>query len=96
MGGLVAALCVLAIPIWILGIPGVNNAYATGWTIGLFALLLYPLAWSIVMIVWLALRKRKSGEGARSFDRSIGLASVAALGMAIFVLIFAFVWMSRA
>lgn len=37
-----AVLCVGAIPLWILGIPGTENNYAKGWKMGFAVLYLYP------------------------------------------------------
>lgn len=34
LSGVVAELCVLALPMWALGVPGVENNYAKGWRMG--------------------------------------------------------------
>lgn len=60
----VAALCVLALPMWALGVPGVENQYARGWKMGLNVLLFYPLAWFINYAPYF-LARRKVGDEAR-------------------------------
>lgn len=40
---ILAVLCLVALPLWILGIPGVENDYARGWKLGLGALVALPL-----------------------------------------------------
>jgi hypothetical protein len=57
--GLLAALCVLAFPLWILGAPGVENEYARGWLMGLQVLIAYPLCWIATLTVWF-IRSRKA------------------------------------
>jgi len=44
--GLLALLCALALPIWILGVPGVENEYARGWLMGLQVIIAYPMCWA--------------------------------------------------
>lgn len=48
VGHTMAAACVLALPLWLLGVPGVENQYARGWKMGLNVLLLFPPAWLCV------------------------------------------------
>ena len=45
VSGIVAGIFVLLLPLWILGVPGVDNQYAKGWKMGLNVLLLYPPGW---------------------------------------------------
>jgi len=61
----VAALCALAFLPWLMGVPGTDNDYARGWTIGFFALVYYLCLYILVMILklvarmgWLPLRAR--------------------------------------
>ena len=51
---LVAILCALAIVPWILGIPGTDNNYAKGWTIGFYALLFYLTAFIVLAVLRVA------------------------------------------
>ena len=43
--GIIAGLCLLVLPLWIFGVPGVDNNYAKGWSMGLSVLFFYPLSW---------------------------------------------------
>lgn len=45
VSGLFAALCLLGLPLWILGVPGVEGQYAKGWIMGLYVLLIFPGVW---------------------------------------------------
>lgn len=53
-----AILALLAILPWLLGTPGVSgNAYARGWSIGLQAILAYPVVFvGLVVFRWIAAR----------------------------------------
>ena len=75
IGLLGAFLCLLALPLWVLGVPGVENLYAQGWKLGLNVLLFYPLAWLPMAIAWLVTRRRRAARGERG--ASWGLASIA-------------------
>jgi hypothetical protein len=55
--GTFAALCVLGIPLWILGVPGTQNAYAKGWEMGLGVILKYPAAWLAIYLPYFVLNK---------------------------------------
>lgn len=50
--GLAAVLCVVAFPIWILGVPGVQNKYAKGWGMGFEVIVAYPIAWLVNFVVF--------------------------------------------
>ena len=59
LGDAFAALCVVALPLWILGVPGdpgppgKQSAYARGWTMGLGVVCVYPIARALnVVSVW--------------------------------------------
>ena len=52
----VAALCALAFLPWLMGVPGTDNDYAKGWTIGFFALVYYLCLYILVMILKLVAR----------------------------------------
>ena len=58
--GVVAGLCILIFPLWILGVPGVDNEYARGWNMGLNVILLYPVACALNYVPYLFVRARLS------------------------------------
>jgi hypothetical protein len=61
IGGVVAALCVLAFPMWALGIPGINddkNDYVRGWKMGLVAIVLYPIAYLVFLATHYIVKSR--------------------------------------
>lgn len=43
---LFSILCMVAIPLWIFGVPGVDNDYARGWRMGLTVIIAYPIVWA--------------------------------------------------
>ncbi|UXN74364.1 hypothetical protein N8D56_04000 [Devosia sp. A8/3-2] len=51
---ILAMLCALAIVPWLLGVPGTDNNYAKGWTIGFYALLAYLTVFIILAILRVA------------------------------------------
>jgi hypothetical protein len=85
-----ALLCWLAVPVWILGVPGAENEYARGWKMGLSVILAYP---AIILPVFIAWRKAgKSAEEAHrdSRRRYLGMFSIALLLLALLCLTAAF------
>ncbi|HEY8578163.1 MAG TPA: hypothetical protein VIL88_17690 [Devosia sp.] len=48
---LLAVLCLLALLPWTLGIPGTDNAYARGWSIGFYAIILYLVFFSATVLL---------------------------------------------
>ena len=63
ISGVVAGLCVLALPMWALGVPGVENQYAKGWKMGLNVLLVFPIAWLVNYIPYFVMQSRISEAG---------------------------------
>ncbi len=61
--GLAAVLCALAFPIWVLGVPGIENEYARGWLMGLQVIIAYPVCWIIVFAVSRISGRRKRTDG---------------------------------
>lgn len=61
-----AILAVVAIPLWILGVPGVReNDYARGWGIGLQAILAYPVIFvGLVLFRWIVRKWVPASAGA--------------------------------
>ncbi len=56
--GIAAALCLFALPMWLLGVPGVDgNNYARGWRMGLNSILIYPAVWLVGFIVFIVLKR---------------------------------------
>ena len=45
--GVIALGCCLIVPLWIFGVPGIENEYARGWMMSFMLILLYPLFWAI-------------------------------------------------
>lgn len=60
LSGMVASLCILIFPIWILGVPGIDNEYARGWEMGLNVILLYPFSCALNYIPYLLVQGRLS------------------------------------
>lgn len=91
--GILAGVSVLAVPLWLLGVPGTDNSYAKGWRLGLYAVLLYPIAWGGLFALWRMIRQQAEGESSWYLWISIG--ELVALAAAIGVLLSAFKIMSR-
>jgi hypothetical protein len=51
MSTILAVLCLIALGPWILGIPGVDSDYARGWTLGLAALIGFPLVHRLLSLL---------------------------------------------
>jgi hypothetical protein len=90
-----AALSVLALPLWLMGVPGVHNSYAKGWKIGLFAVILYPIGWLCVFTFWRVARKQTTAEHLLALNKWIGAGSIVMLAVATGVIFYAFKVMSR-
>jgi hypothetical protein len=95
LSGLLATLCLLALPFWLMGVPGVENADAKGWKIGLYAVLLYPIAWLCVLVFWLGASKQMRPEHLSMLHLSVGAGVLVLLGVASGVVLYAFKVMSR-
>ncbi len=90
MTGAFAALCVLVIPFWIMGVPGAENNFARGWNIGLDVIMYYPLAWMLVYGLFQLLKKYLPSTRHSSVAFGVSVCLSLFLGMAIFRLIQAF------
>ena len=95
VSGVLAGLSLLALPMWLLGVPGVDNSYAKGWKIGLFAVLLYPIAWLIIFTFWRTARKHMAAEHLPALNLSIGAGSLIVLAVAASVIFYSYKIMSR-
>jgi hypothetical protein len=51
LGGLLAVLSLVAVPLCLIAVPGVENSYARGWKIVFSVVLAYPVVWVISFIV---------------------------------------------
>ena len=78
---IMAVLCLIAFLPWTLGIPGVENDYARGWTIGYYAIIWYLFAYLVVGILGLLARYGKLALPRRWLDFA-GMALVAAFVIA--------------
>ena len=96
LSGVIAGLCVLALPLWLMGVPGVDNSYAKGWKIGLFTILIYPIAWLCLFAFWRMTRKQIGAERLSDLNLWIGAGSLVILVVASGVVFYAFKVMSRA
>lgn len=95
MTGLAAGLSVLALPFWLMGVPGVENSYARGWKLGLYTVLAYPIAWFSLFTFWWAARKEAAAEQMASLSLWTGVGSLVLLALAVAVVMYAFRVMSR-
>lgn len=94
LSGVIAVLSAVALPLWLLGVPGVDNAYARGWKIGLNVVLVYPLSWIALFVLSRILKRQFTGE-LQNFYLGFGSAWSAALVIAGVGLFYAFKVMSR-
>lgn len=94
-----AALCVVALPLWIMGVPGNpgepgnESAYARGWKMGLHVIWIYPLVWLFNLACVWAVRLladvavQTNWENiSRSFGALVFLVALVRLGWAIKIL----------
>jgi len=58
---ILACLCVVAIPLWVLGVPGIEGDYAMVWTLGFRILVWYPLLTILNYLVFFLIGKFHSG-----------------------------------
>ncbi len=99
LGDAFAALCVVALPLWILGVPGNpgppgnESAYARGWKMGLHVIWVYPVVWLLNLgalwgVRWFAAPSVQQDwqSISRSFGAFILLVALARLGWAIKIL----------
>lgn len=99
LGDAFAALCVVALPLWILGVPGNpgppgnESAYARGWTMGLNVIWIYPLVrlfdvaavWGVRALADAAVQTRWENI-IKSFGALVFLVALVRLGWAIKIL----------
>ena len=81
--GAFAALCVLVLPFWIIGIPGVRNDFARGWEMGLDVIIWYPISWIVVFSIALFLKKIMGISHQRSLDVVVSICLILFLGLAL-------------
>lgn len=93
--GLVGIACILVLPLWLFGVPGVQNEYARGWNIGLTVIWLYPLSISSLygsnLIIWiLFLNRQLSTINLMRWQQASTVIAIAILILAILQMIRAF------
>jgi hypothetical protein len=93
--GLVAGLSVLALPFWLMGVPGTQNSYAKGWKLGLYAVGAYPVAWFCLFAFWRSAKKQASVDQLSSLNLWTGTGALISLALAGVVVALAFKIMSR-
>ncbi len=82
VSGVGAVLSLLAVPVWLLGVPGVENSYAKCWSVGLAAVLGYPILWIGAFIVWREMHKQAGVDELSVLDTLVGTGSLALLALA--------------
>ncbi len=88
--GAFALLCIFVLPFWIMGIPGVSNAYARGWNIGLDVIMYYPLAWIVGYGLFRLLKKYLHATRHQSVDVGVAICLSLLCALSIVRLIQAF------
>ncbi len=77
-----AGLSVLALPMWALGVPGVENDYAKGWKMGLYVLMVYPVAWLATYAPYFLARNKLSSQSRVSWQNTTGSVACVVFAMA--------------
>lgn len=101
ISGAVTTLCVVALPLWILGVPGDpgepgrESNYACGWQMGLSAITVYPIVWALNFLPYFALRGLFSPQTQASWQNISQWISAIALIAVIIRVIWAFRVLSR-
>lgn len=90
ISGVAAACCLLLLPLWILGVPGVDNPYAKGWNIGLSVLWIYPLSWLLNYVVYFAAQKRLGTASDSRWQTVTGCIALTLLSISVVRLIQSF------
>lgn len=93
VSGAAAVLSVFMIPMWILGIPGnppPGGSWEKPWTIGLYTVIGYPIAWLCLLIFWLIARKLISPEHLPVLHQWIGAGALTLLVAAVFLISYGF------
>jgi hypothetical protein len=93
--GLVAGLSVLALPFWLMGVPGTQNSYAKGWKLGLYAVGSYPVVWFCLFAFWRSAKKQATVDRLSSLNLWTGTGALISLALAAVVVALAFKIMSR-
>lgn len=90
LSGGAAGLCGMALPLWALGVPGVENQYAQGRKMGLNVLLLYPAAWMLIYAPYFVMRRKINPAVRRRWQLSSGVMALALLLLAAWRMLRAF------
>ena len=95
VSGVLAGVSILSIPIWLLGVPGVEGSYARGWKFGLIVVFVYPVVWGCIFTFWRIARKHVEVGHESALNLWIGAGSLIALLVAVGLAFYAFKMMSR-
>jgi hypothetical protein len=93
--GALAGLCLLALPFWLMGVPGTENSYAKGWKLGLRTIVVYPIGWFCLFAYWRKSRPHLGGEKLADLNLWVGIGSLGLLALAGGVVLYSFRVMSR-
>ncbi|RYZ61474.1 MAG: hypothetical protein EOP09_19895 [Proteobacteria bacterium] len=94
--GVIAGLFVVGLPVWLLGLPGVDGHYARGWKLGLNTLFFYPILWLLNRTVyWRAINRSSESELAQ-WQTLSGLIYIVLFVVAALTLILSFKSMRKA
>ena len=93
--GILAVASLVAIPLWLIGVPGVQNQYAKGWKIGLYGVALYPLVWLGIFRYWWTARNTNDLAHQAEVNLWAGSLALTVLALASAVMLYAFRVMSR-
>src|SRR5262245_46090534 len=88
--GIAAGLSAVALPFWLMGVPGVKNSYAKGWKLGLYAVLLYPIASCCLFGFWRSARKHAAADQLAALSLWTGASSLILAAVAAVVVFYAF------
>ena len=97
-GGAVAALCVVAFPFWIMGLPGQSDSqipYVRGWKMGMGVITTYPLVWALNFLPYFIFRGLVSSAAQASWQNISQWIGAITLIAAILRLVWAFRFISK-
>jgi len=97
--GAAAVLCILVLPLWILGVPGIENEYARGWEIGLWVIVFYPVLWLATLaisrlLIWITERAGANDSVDSALELAAALALLGLFCLAALAMCYAFMLMT--
>ena len=94
--GIAAGLSILFVPVWIMGVPGIENEYARGWRMAFSSLLCFPVAYVLTSCTSQDIKKKKfDAKETAMLDMSILSFAVIVFGLALYRLSEAYKVLSR-